>query len=270
VAGDYGDILFDVAGGTATVTLNRPARRNAWTLRMAAELNDAMRRCAVDDDIRVVIVTGADRWFSVGADLGQGSILHPGESGVQPDLGPFFSPRQVPKPVIAAINGDAVGAGTTYPLHCDVRIVAEDARMGFAFVRRGVIPEMGLHWIAPRVIGIAAAAELILTGRIFDGREAVALGVCSKAVPADGVLVAAQTLAAEIVTAVAPLSAAAAKRLLWDGLERSWVESFEREMATFEWLASQPDAAEGVASFLEKRPPRWQGRASQLPEQPPP
>lgn len=111
---------------------------------------------------------------------------------------------------------------------------------------------------------MATAAELVLTGRIFDGQEAVALGVCSKAVPAGRVLATAQSLAAEVVTAVAPLAAAAAKRLLWEGLECGSAESVEREMATFEWLARQPDAAEGVAAFLGKRPPRWQGRVSQL------
>jgi enoyl-CoA hydratase/carnithine racemase len=262
---EFTALLFEVRDQVATITLNRPERRNAWTVTMARELDEAMLACDRDDAIRVVIVTGAGRSFSVGADLSVGTIAQPGEpeaSPEPPDELPFVSPSTIRKPVIAAINGDGVGAGITYPMHCDIRIVAEDAKLGFPFVRRGVIPEMGGHWTVPRAVGVGVATELILTGRIFSGREAVQLGLCHRALPAGEVLTEARRVASDIVVNVAPVSAAIAKRLLWSSTTMTLDQMLAREKELFLWCAERPDAVEGVASFLEKRPPRWQMRPS--------
>jgi enoyl-CoA hydratase/carnithine racemase len=140
---------------------------------------------------------------------------------------------------------------------CDLRIVAEDAKVGLPFVRRGVIGEANSHWVLPRLVGSAVAAELLLTGRLISGAEAAAIGLCSRAVPAGQVLDVARSLAAEIAVDTAPMSVAVSKRLLWEALEASRGDAGVRESQLFHWLARQADAAEGVASFLERRPPRW-------------
>jgi enoyl-CoA hydratase/carnithine racemase len=150
---------------------------------------------------------------------------------------------------------------------CDVRLVAEDAKLQFAFVRRGVIPELASHVIVPRVCGLSNAAELLLTGRVILGREAAAIGLCSKALPAAEVLPAAQALAREIAINTAPVSVAISKRLLWGGFADSVSDMRRRENPLFAWAGNQPDAREGVVSFLEKRPPEWKLRPSRdLPE----
>jgi enoyl-CoA hydratase/carnithine racemase len=256
------EIRLDIDGAVATVTLDRPARRNAWTVRMANELSAAMRWCDGCDSVQAVVVTGAGRWFSVGADLSEGSIDQPGAGDEAIDE--QVLPSAIGVPVIAAINGDAVGAGTTYPLHCDIRIVAETARLGLPFVRRGVIPEMGAHWLAPRLLGQAVAADLVLTGRLVDGREAVRLGLCSRAVPAEEVVATARRVATEIAESAAPVAVATAKRLLWEGASQGYDEALAAEQDAFGSVARHPDAAEGVASFLERRPPRWVGHRSEL------
>ena len=168
----------------------------------------------------------------------------------------------VRKPVIAAINGHAIGVGITYPLQCDVRFVAEDAKLQFAFVRRGVIPELGSHTILARVCGLSNAADLLLSGRVFSGREAVELGLASKALPAAEVLPAAMAWARDTAVNAAPLSTAVAKRLLWEGLLDAPYAMKRKEDPVFAAFGRAPDAAEGVTAFLEKRPPRWTGRVS--------
>ena len=214
----FDDVLLARQEAVATITLNRPDRRNAWTLTMGAEVEEALAICDSDPEVRVVVVTGAGACFCVGADLSGRDILAPGGEHDRPHR-PRLTPPQVAKPVIAAINGHAVGIGVTFPMQCDVRIVAEDAKVGLPFVRRGVIAEAGGHWILSRLIGFAVAAELLLTGRLVNGAEATALGLCSRAVPADQVLPTAYSMAEEIATFTSPLAVAATKRLMWDSLE---------------------------------------------------
>src|SRR4051794_12186101 len=187
----YETVIYEAADGIATVTLNRPEHLNAWTSRLGAELGGAMAEADGDDDVRAVVVTGAGRAFCAGADLSGGEF----GGGDAPRLRSRW-PYEVRKPVIAAINGHAVGVGLTYPMTCDVRYVAEDAKLAFAFVRRGAIPELGSHAIVPRVAGFSVAAEVMLSGRTFPGTEAAALGLVSKALPRDEVLPAALALAA--------------------------------------------------------------------------
>ena len=169
---------------------------------------------------------------------------------------PQILPYEIDKPVIAAINGAAVGVGITYPMMCDVRIVAEDAKLQFAFVRRGVIPELASHVIVARVAGLSNAADLLLSGRMILGREAAAMGLASEALPRDQVLPRALERAKDIAANTAPVSVAIAKRLLWEGLTSSVPQMREREGKLFTWAGNQPDSKEGVLSFLEKRPPR--------------
>ena len=250
-------MLYDVSDGVATVALNRPERMNAWNTLLGVELGDAMATADEDDDVRAVVVTGAGRAFCGGADLSGGEF----GGGSAPKLRVCW-PYQVRKPVIAAINGHAIGVGLTYPMTCDIRYVAEDAKLAFAFVRRGAMPELASHVIVPRVTGFSVAAELLLSGRTFLGAEAAELGLVTKALPSADVLPAALALASDIAANTAPVSVAIAKRLLWDGMNKSVAEMSAIEGRIFAEVVSLPDAREGIAAFIEKRAPVWSGKIS--------
>jgi len=263
----YETVLYDVSGGVATVTLNRPDKLNAWNARLGVELGDAMAEADGDDDVRAVVVTGAGRAFCAGADLSGGEF----GGGEAPKLREMW-PYEVRKPVIAAINGHAIGVGLTYPMQCDIRYVAEEAKLAFAFVRRGALPELGSHAIVARVAGLSVAAELLLSGRTFSGAEAASLGLASKALPAGDVLDASLDLARDIARNTAPLSVAVAKRILWEAAGKTVPEARRMEDPMFAFLTRHPDAREGIAAFMEKRDPKWTGRPSrelsELPELP--
>ena len=243
-------------GEVAVVTLDRPDRLNAFTGRMGDELGRAYAACDGDDGIRAVVVTGAGRAFCAGADLGGGgdTFAAPGADFTSSPVRP--AAWEVRKPVIAALNGHAVGIGLTIAMQCDVRVVAEDATLGFLHVRRGVLPDMHAHWTVPRAIGHARAAELFLTGRTFSGREAVDLGIASRALPASEVLPAALAMADEIAAHTAPLSVALSKRLLWLDADRDEVGRLETEFHLH--LMGANDAREGARAFVERRAPQWQ------------
>jgi enoyl-CoA hydratase/carnithine racemase len=257
---DYEAIRCERDGGVTTLTLNRPERMNAWTGRMAIELSHALGVCNADDSVRVVVVTGAGGAFCAGADLGGGGDTFGDFSDRREEARepvPVVFPWQIDKPVIAAINGHAIGVGITYAMMCDVRFVAEDAKVQFAFVRRGILPELASHAIVARVAGLSNAADLLLSGRVIRGREAAELGLASAALPADEVLPAAMKRAHDIALHAAPMSVAISKRLLWEGIALSVPEMKRREDPLFAWLGQQADAKEGVVSFLEKRSPEW-------------
>jgi len=261
----YEHILFEVNDGVALVTLNRPDAMNTWTAVMAAELTDAMRRSDDDDAIRAVVLTGAgDRAFCAGADLTGGGGTFSGRERRAETRTPVY-PFQISKPVIAAINGHAVGVGITYPMLADVRIVAENAKIAFAFVRRGVLPELASHVTVAKVAGLSGAAELLLTGKTIKGREAAEIGIASRALPAAEVLPAAMEMARDIAVNTAPASVAVAKRLLWEGMSSNVPDMMRREGPLFAWLGNQPDAREGVVSFVEKRAPKWSLSAKDVP-----
>jgi enoyl-CoA hydratase/carnithine racemase len=259
--------------GVALLTLNRPEALNAWNDGMAREVEQALRECEADDAVRALVITGAGRAFCAGADLSAGGDTfqpsEPGRGEARQTLADFpdrLWPCQMTKPVVAAINGHAIGVGITFPMTCDVRFVAEDAKLQFAFVRRGMIPELASHAIVPRVVGLSRAADLLLSGRMFSGREAAALGLASQALPADEVLPAALAYAREFRLA-APASVALTKRLLWESFGLDAAAMMKREAPLFAWTARQPDAREGIVSFLEKREPAWKLRPSaDLPE----
>lgn len=255
---EFATLIYETRGPSAVITLNRPERMNAWNATLAAELSQALARANEDDRVRAVVVTGAGRAFCAGADLERGGETFSNREQPRPDAdtAPPVYPFMIDKPVIAAINGAAVGVGMTYPMLCDIRVVADDAKLGFVFTRRGMMPELGAHLLVQRVVGFSRAADLLMSGRILRGAEAVELGLASEALPRDKVLERALEIAAEY-RLTAPVSVAITKRLLWEGLETGFSAMRQREDVLFAWLGNQPDAKEGILSFVEKREPAW-------------
>jgi enoyl-CoA hydratase/carnithine racemase len=271
----YEQITTDVAEHVLTITLNRPDRLNAWTPTMGRELIAAFDDADRDDDVRVVIVTGAGRGFCAGADLSGGEATfdwRQRESGdaVPRDGGGQFTLRvfDCTKPVIAAINGPAVGVGATMTLPMDIRLAADDARLGFVFARRGIIPEACSSWFLPRLVGISRAMEWVSTGRVFGADEALDAGLLRSVHPKAELLGAARTLAAEIAENAAPVSVAVARQLMWRMLGAEHPMLAHRADSRGMFLRGQSaDAAEGVTSFLQKRPAMFSDRVSDgLPE----
>lgn len=269
----YETLLLDHQRGVTLVTLNRPDHMNAFDSVMSAELATAIGALDDDDAVRVIVVTGAGRAFSAGADMAGGTTPGSGASGASDDeptrpAAPPLRPWELRTPIIAAINGAAVGMGLTYPLMWDIRIAAEDAKLGLVFTRRGLVPEGNASWLLSRLIGASAALELLLTGRIFTGSEAADMGLVTRAVPRAEVVDVALELAYDIAENTAPASIAVTKRMFYKYLEDGdrWAARVE-ELEMFRWATGQPDAGEGVRSFLEKRPPEWTGTSrSDLPE----
>jgi enoyl-CoA hydratase/carnithine racemase len=248
---------------------------NAYTPQMGAELIQAFRRLGEDDSVRVIVVTGAGRAFCAGADLGGGDQTFAGREtdGDADEVLPRdararnIQPWKLPKPVIAAINGHAIGVGLTLPLQFDIRIAAVDAKLSFAFVQRGIMPEMASTYILPRLIGIARASDLLLTGRIFLGEEAARLGVVNEALASEQVLPRAREIARYIVEKCAPASVALTKRMIWEHLTADDpLAVSEREARGMARLGRLPDAAEGVLSFVQKRKPEWKLKPSEAPD----
>jgi len=267
---DYEQILADTSDGVLTITLNRPERLNAWTARMGTELRAAFDRADADDEVRAIVVTGAGRGFCAGADLASGGDTfdarkHSSE-GPARDNGGEFTLRvfESTKPTIAAINGPAVGVGATMTLPMDVRLAAEDARIGFVFARRGIIPEACSSWFLPRVVGISRAMEWVATGRVFSAQEALEGGLVRSLHPKDELLDAAYALAREIVENSAPVSVALARQLMWRmlGAEHPMVahRADSRGMVA---RGQSADAVEGITAFLEKRPASFPDRVSE-------
>src|SRR4051794_27654873 len=257
----YETLLFDVDDGVATITLNRPEVRNAFGNNMGGELADAYKRCDEDEAVRAVVVTGTPPAFCAGADMtSREGTFEMRDASTFSAAAVAMPAWEVRKPVIAAVNGHAIGIGFTITLQCDIRIFAADAKYGIVQTRRGVMGDGYSHWTLPRIAGMSGAAEILLSGRMFDGHEAKDLGVCSRVLPNDDVLPAALELARDIATNTAPLSVAYSKQLLWDtwALDAAGVE--RRETEAHHVLMTHPDAKEGPLAFLEKRPPDWQGR----------
>ncbi len=259
-------LTYDVADGVATITLNRPDRLNAFNGAMGEELLAAFDRTDADDTVRAVVVTGAGRAFCAGADLGAGagtfdqSRLGRADGSAPRDGGGILTLRifRSLKPVIAAMNGSAVGIGVSMTLPMDVRVLAEGAKVGFVFGARGIVPDGAASWFLPRVVGISRALEWCLTGRVFGAQEALEGGLVRSVHPADQVLEVAQGLAREMAASVAPVSAVITRRLLWDMLGADHPMAAHRidSRAIYD-TGRMADAAEGVSAFLEKRPARW-------------
>ena len=257
-------IAFDVTDHIATITLNRPDKLNAFTGTMMNELIDAFDETDARDDVRAVIVTGAGRGFCAGADLSSGGETFSRGGGGEPagaqqiprDGGGLVTLRifESKKPVIAAINGPAVGVGVTMTLPMDIRLASSAARIGFVFARRGIVPEACSSWFLPRVVGISQAAEWVFTGRVFGADEALSGGLVRSVHEPDQLLPAARAIAVEIAGNTAPVSVALSRLMLWRMLGAS--HPMAAHMVDSRAIAARgasADAREGVVSFLEKR-----------------
>jgi enoyl-CoA hydratase/carnithine racemase len=269
---DYTQITYEVADRIATITLNRPDQLNAFTNVMMREVIDAFDHTDADDDVRVVIVTGAGRGFCAGADLsGGGETFSGGGSdeqtsvGVPRDGGGLVSLRifESKKPVIAAINGPAVGVGVTMTLPMDIRLASDTAKFGFVFARRGIVPEACSSWFLPRLVGISQAAEWCYSGRVFLADEALRGGLVRSVHASDDLLPAARAIAAEIAEHTSPVSVALTRQMLWRMLGASHpMEAHRVDSRGILERGRSADSREGVVSFLEKRAPEFPVKVS--------
>lgn len=270
----FEQIRYDVADRVLTITLDRPDRLNAFTSRIARELIAAFDAADGDDDVRAIVVTGAGRAFCAGADLEPGdATFDPGETvddEAHRDIGGLVALRifQSRKPVIAAINGPAVGVGVTMTLPMDIRILADDAKLGFVFARRGIVPESCSSWFLPRIVGISQAMEWIATGRLFGAQEALDGRLVRSVHPPAHLLDSAYTLAREIADNAAPVSVALSRQLLWRMLGAAHpTEAHRADSRAMANRGRSADVAEGVTAFLEKRPALFTDRITDaLPE----
>ena len=266
----YETLLTERDGGVLTVTLNRPERLNAFTQQMMEDWLDLLDEIDADDAVRAVIVTGAGRGFCAGADLGSGGGTFDDSARETPeehrDGGGRVTLRlfDCKKPLIAAINGPAVGVGITMTLPMDVRIASDQAKMGFVFARRGIVPEACSSWFLPRVVGISQAMRWVATGRVFPAEEALAGGLVSEVVPHEALLPTARALAEEIAGSTSAVSVALSRQLLWKMLGADHpMEAHKLDSQAIYAMGRSPDAYEGVQSFLEKRPPKFTMRPSE-------
>jgi enoyl-CoA hydratase/carnithine racemase len=242
-------------GRVAVIYLDRPDALNVFSGGMGGELSAAFREADADPEVRVIVLTGRGRAFCAGADMSPdaGSF---GTPGAQFSANPLeTSPWLLSTPVIAAIQGHAIGIGFTIALQCDIRLVAEEAKLAIPQVRRGMLGDAGSHWTVRRLAGQSVAADVLLTGRTFRGSEAVQMGLASRALPAEEVLPAALEMAHEMARTASPASLALSKRLIWSdcGLD----EIIRRESGYHRILMGTPDAAEGPRAWIERRDPEW-------------
>jgi len=283
----YETILYEVADKILTITLNRPEKLNAFTAQMMLDLIDAFDRADADDEVRVVIVTGSGRAFCAGADLSGGAATfefatnvnraHSPGSAVGIDGEVDWAHEAIRdtagrvalriydclKPVIAAVNGPAVGAGATMLLPMDIRIASSTARFGFVFSRRGIVPEACSSWFLPRIVGISRALEWCFSGRVFPAAEALEHGLVRSLHEPSDLISVAQALAREIVDNAAPVSIALIRQMLWRMLGADHpIEAHKIDSRGVFALGRNPDATEGVVAFLEKRPARFTGTVS--------
>ena len=272
----YEQILYSVEDRILTLTLNRVERLNAFTGVMCRELIDAFDRADADNSVRAVIVTGAGKAFCAGADLGGGSKTFDASArGARDSIeehrdgGGLLTLRiyDGKKPVIAAINGAAVGIGITMTLPMDIRIASTGARMGFVFARRGIVPEACSSWFLPRVVGISRAAEWVYTGRVFGAEEALAGGLVSRLVAPEDLLTTARAIAHEIADNTSAMSVALTRQMLWKMLGADHpMEAHRIDSKAVYWTGRAADAHEGVSAFLEKRPAKFTLKPSAMPE----
>jgi len=261
----FTQIRYEVKNAVAEVTLNRPDRLNAWTKTMMEELIAAADMADADDAVRAVIVTGAGRAFCAGADLDPDTFAERQEAarsmeGVPRDTAGRLTLKliDIKKPIIAAINGPAVGVGITMTLAMDIRLASEKARIGFAFNRRGMVPEGCSTWLLPRLVGFSQAAEWIYTGRVFSAQEALAGRLVSRVLPEGELLPAATRLAAEIAENTSAVSTALSRNMLWDMLGATHpMDAHRIESKCLHSMFRSADLVEGISAFLEKRPPRF-------------
>ena len=268
---DYQTILYDLEQGILTITLNRPEAMNAYNREMQAELIDACDRADADDAVRAIIFTGAGRAFCAGADLSSGGSTFDADtrgdrqSGLQQDGGGVLALRlyEVNKPTIAAINGAAVGVGVTMTLPMDIRLAADNAKFGFVFARRGIVPEACSSYFLPRVVGISQALQWCYSGRVFPATEALEGGLVKALYPQHELLDQAKAIAEDIRDNTAPVSVTLIRHMMWRMLAADHpMDAHKIDSRGIYHRGRSPDAKEGVESFLEKRPAEFTAKVS--------
>ncbi|HMD16982.1 MAG TPA: enoyl-CoA hydratase [Terriglobales bacterium] len=273
------ETIYEVADGVATITLNRPDKLNAWTATMEQEVRSAVEEAERDENARVIVLTGAGRGFCAGADMSllntvatQGlpkdvaQRIQSGDAAQEGQL-PDFQRKYsyflgVAKPVIAAINGPAVGLGFVIPLYCDLRWAAENARFSTVFAQRGLIAEYGIAWMLPRIVGLSDALDLLFSARTITASDALDLRLVNRVFPQDGVGfgAAVHDQAAKLAASVSPRSLGVIKRQVYTGMFQTLAEAFDLSVVELVASLQSEDFKEGVAHFLEKRAPKFSGR----------
>jgi enoyl-CoA hydratase/carnithine racemase len=274
---EYKQIAYSVAEGVAVITLNRPERLNAWTTTMNGEVPDAMALAAKDRAVRAIVLTGEGKGFCAGADMEEleaasqhrGTAPPAGSTTIQglndgQDVRADFQRKfsyfpAVEKPIIAAVNGPAVGLGLILALYCDLRFASEKAKFSTAFSRRGLIAEYGLSWVLPRVVGLTNAIDLLFSARLVDAQEAKEMGLVSRVFPEGGLLAGAMAYAVELATMVSPRSLRVMKKQIWDAQMQSLAEAIDVADEEMALSIESEDFREGVAHFIEKRLPVFTG-----------
>jgi enoyl-CoA hydratase/carnithine racemase len=272
------ETLYNVANRVATITLNRPDKLNAWTALMESQVRSHMENAEQDDEVRVIVLTGAGRGFCAGADMsllsavaergldyrGREHVLH-NEGNRREGVSADFQKRYsyfpaIGKPVIAAINGPVVGLGLVIALYCDLRLASESARFSTTFARRGLIAEYGMAWMLPRIIGIANALDLLFSARTIDAAEALRMGLANRVFPQDTFLEKAQESAQELASTVSPRSLRIIKRQIYEAMSQPLAEAFDISVREMMACFRTEDFKEGVAHFVEKRPAAFTGK----------
>jgi enoyl-CoA hydratase/carnithine racemase len=271
---DFAEIIYDKKDRVATVTMNRPAKLNAWTPTMAAEMRTAMIDAERDPSIGAIIVTGAGRAYCAGADMSGLSSVAAGNASVRAAVGPgeafegeradyrttYSWPMAFDTPIIGAINGACVGLGFTTCLYHDVRIASDNARMGLIFPQRGLAIEHGSSWMLPRIVGLARAMELAVTGRLMDAHEALEMGLVSRVVPQDKLMATAREIASAIANKCSPLGVAQAKKMIYRHLFTDLATAVRDDDESMVMMSHSQDFKEGVRAFMEKRAPKFTGK----------
>lgn len=273
----YEQILYEVSDWVATITLNRPDKLNAWTFKMEAEYKHAIADAELRDDVRAIVITGAGRGFCAGADMSLLSSVAGGEIDTsdldsleaQPGQGDevaddfrkqYSFPPAVGKPIIAAVNGHAMGIGLVHALYCDIRFASSTAKFGTAFAQRGLIAEHGIAWILPRIVGLENAMDLLFTARIIEAEEALSMGLVSRVVAPDDLLVAARAYASQLATLSSPRSIRIMKRQIWESMFTRLGPAIDDAVKEMMESFGCEDFREGVLSFMEKRPANFTGK----------
>lgn len=251
-------VIVERKGALAIVRLNRPEQRNAYTPSMAVALQRVLVECDQDEDVRAIIVTGAGDHFGVGADFAI-DWRDPDAHAVETLSRPEEAPWNLDTPIIAAINGDAIGVHLTWAMQADIRVVAENARIAFSFNRVGIIPDRNSMWLLPRLAGFGPAMDLLLTGRTITGSQMAAWGLASEAISSNDVLGRAIELGEEIAERCAPASVTVTKRLMYEFLEETdRLKAYNRERRTLNWVRTLGETIRGIEAFKKRSKPEWQ------------